>query len=49
MSAKNHKLMIIWKRVEQAYVKISSAVVLKEAGWTESLFNPLTIIGAGAM
>jgi hypothetical protein len=32
--------------IEQAYVEVSSAAVLKETGWTEGLFNRLITSGA---
>lgn len=35
--------------IEQAYVEVSSAAVLKETGWTEGLFKRLITTGAGAM
>jgi hypothetical protein len=35
--------------IEQAYVEVSSAAVLKETGWTEGLFRRLIATGAGAM
>ncbi len=35
--------------IEQAYVEISSAAVLKETGWTESLFKRLVATGANPM
>jgi hypothetical protein len=35
--------------IEQAYVEVSSAAVLKETGWTENLFNRLVATGAGSI
>jgi hypothetical protein len=35
--------------IEQAYVEVSSAAVLKETGWTEGLFRRLIASGAGSM
>ncbi|NJL38007.1 MAG: hypothetical protein HC879_03995 [Leptolyngbyaceae cyanobacterium SL_5_9] len=35
--------------IEQAYVEVSSAAVLKETGWTEGLFRRLIATGAGSM
>jgi hypothetical protein len=35
--------------IEQAYIEVSSAAVLKETGWTEKLFKRLIVTGAGAM
>lgn len=35
--------------IEQAYIEVSSAAVLKETGWTEGLFRRLVTTGAGAM
>ncbi len=35
--------------IEQAYVEVSSAAVLKETGWTEGLFKRLIATGANAM
>ncbi len=35
--------------IEQAYVEVSSAAVLRETGWTEALFRRLIATGAGAM
>jgi len=35
--------------IEQAYVEVSSAAVLKETGWTEGLFKRLIATGAGSM
>jgi hypothetical protein len=35
--------------IEQAYVEVSSAAVLKETGWTEGLFKRLVATGAHAM
>ncbi len=35
--------------IEQAYVEVSSAAVLKETGWTESLFNRLITSGADSI
>lgn len=35
--------------IEQAYIEVSSAAVLKETGWTEGLFRRLITTGAGAM
>jgi len=35
--------------IEQAYVEVSAAAVLKETGWTEGLFRRLITSGAGAM
>lgn len=35
--------------IEQAYIEVSSAAVLKETGWTEKLFKRLVVTGAGAM
>lgn len=35
--------------IEQAYVEVSSAAVLKETGWTEGLFRRLISTGAGSM
>lgn len=35
--------------IEQAYVEVSSAAVLKETGWTEKLFRRLIATGAGVM
>jgi hypothetical protein len=33
--------------IEQAYVEVSAAAVLKETGWTEGLFRRLITAGAG--
>ncbi len=35
--------------IEQAYIEVSSAAVLRETGWTEGLFKRLVASGAGAM
>ncbi|NET06971.1 MAG: hypothetical protein F6K16_20180 [Symploca sp. SIO2B6] len=35
--------------IEQAYVEVSSAAVLRETGWTEGLFRRLIKTGADAM
>lgn len=35
--------------IEQAYVEVSSAAVLKETGWTEGLFKRLIATGANTM
>lgn len=35
--------------IEQAYIEVSSAAVLKETGWTEKLFKRLIVSGAGVM
>jgi hypothetical protein len=35
--------------IEQAYVEVSSAAVLKETGWSEGLFRRLIATGANAM
>jgi hypothetical protein len=35
--------------IEQAYVEVTSAAVLKETGWTEGLFQRLISTGAGSM
>jgi len=35
--------------IEQAYVEVSSAAVLKETGWTEGLFKRLIATGANSM
>jgi truncated hemoglobin YjbI len=35
--------------IEQAYVEVSSAAVLKETGWTEGLFRRLITTGANAL
>lgn len=35
--------------IEQAYVEVSSAAVLRETGWTEGLFRRLVATGAGSM
>ncbi|HEY9761166.1 MAG TPA: protoglobin domain-containing protein [Trichocoleus sp.] len=35
--------------IEQAYLEVSSAAVLKETGWTERLFRRLITTGAAAM
>lgn len=35
--------------IEQAYVEVSSAAVLRETGWTEGLFRRLISTGAGSM
>ncbi|MBD2460051.1 hypothetical protein H6G89_03240 [Oscillatoria sp. FACHB-1407] len=35
--------------IEQAYVEVSSAAVLRETGWTEGLFRRLVTTGAGKM
>lgn len=35
--------------IEQAYIEVSSAAVLKETGWTEGLFKRLIATGAGLM
>jgi hypothetical protein len=35
--------------IEQAYVEVSSAAVLRETGWTEKLFKRLIATGAGGM
>lgn len=35
--------------IEQAYMEVSAAAVLKETGWTERLFRRLIVTGAAAM
>ena len=35
--------------IEQAYVEVSAAAVLKETGWTEGLFRRLITAGAGTV
>ncbi|MEA5450036.1 protoglobin domain-containing protein [Leptolyngbya sp. CCNP1308] len=35
--------------IEQAYIEVSSAAVLRETGWSEGLFRRLVATGAGAM
>ncbi|WP_035991003.1 protoglobin domain-containing protein [Leptolyngbya sp. KIOST-1] len=35
--------------IEQAYIEVSSAAVLKETGWSEGLFRRLVATGAAAM
>ncbi len=35
--------------IEQAYIEVSSAAVLRETGWTEGLFKRLIASGAGTM
>ncbi|MBD2233538.1 protoglobin domain-containing protein [Phormidium tenue] len=35
--------------IEQAYIEVSSAAVLKETGWSEGLFRRLVKTGAAAM
>jgi len=35
--------------IEQAYIEVTSAAVLKETGWTEALFRRLISKGASAM
>lgn len=35
--------------IEQAYIEVSSAAVLRETGWTEGLFRRLITTGAAAM
>lgn len=35
--------------IEQAYLEVSSAAVLRETGWTEGLFKRLVTTGAGVM
>ncbi|MBI4782462.1 MAG: hypothetical protein HY785_14265 [Oscillatoriophycideae cyanobacterium NC_groundwater_1537_Pr4_S-0.65um_50_18] len=35
--------------IEQAYVEVTAAAVLKETGWTEGLFRRLITSGAGTM
>jgi hypothetical protein len=35
--------------IEQAYVEVCAAAVLKETGWTETLFRRLITSGAGSM
>lgn len=35
--------------IEQAYIEVSSAAVLRETGWTEGLFRRLIASGAGTM
>ena len=35
--------------IEQAYIEVSAAAVLKETGWSEGLFKRLIATGAGAM
>jgi hypothetical protein len=35
--------------IEQAYIEVSSAAVLRETGWSEGLFRRLITTGAGAM
>lgn len=35
--------------IEQAYIEVTSAAVLKETGWTEGLFKRLIATGAGSM
>jgi len=35
--------------IEQAYIEVSSAAVLRETGWSEGLFRCLITTGAGAV
>jgi hypothetical protein len=35
--------------IEQAYLEVTAAAVLKETGWTEGLFQRLIATGAGSM
>ncbi|WP_034936271.1 protoglobin domain-containing protein [Gloeocapsa sp. PCC 73106] len=35
--------------IEQAYIEVSSAAVLRETGWSEGLFRRLIATGAGSM
>ncbi|MGB6014047.1 MAG: hypothetical protein WBG32_04895 [Nodosilinea sp.] len=35
--------------IEQAYIEVSAAAVLKETGWSEGLFRRLIATGAAAM
>ncbi|MGB3310213.1 MAG: protoglobin domain-containing protein [Nodosilinea sp.] len=35
--------------IEQAYIEVSAAAVLKETGWSEGLFRRLIMTGAAAM
>lgn len=35
--------------IEQAYIEVSSAAVLRETGWTEGLFKRLVLSGANAV
>jgi len=35
--------------IEQAYIEVTSAAVLKETGWSEGLFRRLIATGAGSM
>jgi len=35
--------------IEQAYIEVSSAAVLRETGWSEGLFKRLIATGAGSM
>ncbi|HSM82001.1 MAG TPA: protoglobin domain-containing protein [Nodosilinea sp.] len=35
--------------IEQAYIEVSAAAVLKETGWSEGLFRRLIATGAGSM
>lgn len=35
--------------IEQAYIEVSAAAVLRETGWTEGLFKRLVVTGAGTM
>lgn len=44
-----YNYMIDLAFIEQAYIEVSSAAVLKETGWTEGLFKRLIATGAGSM
>ncbi|MEM6435701.1 MAG: protoglobin domain-containing protein [Cyanobacteria bacterium P01_D01_bin.115] len=35
--------------IEQAYIEVSSAAVLRETGWTEGLFRRLVVTGANSL
>lgn len=41
--------MIDLAYIEQAYIEVSQAAVLKETGWSEGLFRRLISTGAGSM
>lgn len=48
-SALSKICMIDLAFIEQAYIEVSSAAVLRETGWTASLFKRLIATGAGSM
>lgn len=47
--ALSHICMIDLAFIEQAYLEVSRAAVLKETGWSERLFNRMIATGASAM